>query len=181
MVFNVKKTEEQWNARANQRLETRQVLLNYIENEFMQLLTQFDGKVFNVRFKNAIPHILACNSSLNGKRLVVYFSDRYSDATKKEIRFELMNQDYNYTDTETFYFSLVTINGRISKQASLEDEATQTWKKNFLQETEEIKMSLKNYELYLSVAKNLYNKIQEFEKLPYSFRSEVVSFAGSIY
>ena len=181
MVFNVKKTEEQWNARANQRLETRQVLLNYIENEFMQLLTQFDGKVFNVRFKNAIPRVLLCESSVKGKSMCVYVSDRYSDSSKKEFRFELMNQDYNYTDNEIFYFSPATVNGRISKEKSLEDEASQTWKKNFLQETEEIKLSLKNYESYLNMAKNLYKKIEEFEKLPYSFRKEVVSFAGTIH
>lgn len=180
MVFNVNKSEAEWAARANRRLETRKILLNYIENEFMQLLTQFDGKVFNARFKNAIPRVLLCESSVKGKGMCVYVSDRYTDSSKKEFRFELMNQDYNYTDNEIFYFNLTTVNGRISKERSLEDEASQTWKKNFLKETEEIKMGLENYGTYLKMAKELYERICEFEKIPYSFRKEVVSFAGRI-
>ena len=147
-----------WNA---DRLERRQKLLEFREGVFLPTLKKFDGKVYNVRFLNAL------REQVNDKRL--YVSE---DANGIEAQYR--RGEFSYCDYECLSMRVELEGKRISYKKSLASPMGKRWIETFNEVSQQAEDSVERYDEYLAKAEELSRLIDEYGKIPYVFRNNIL-------
>ena len=159
------KTKQQFIEEMKQRINLREQLNSFYKEIFLPTLQKFDGKVYNVRFIKALREQAdKCN-----KLMLVKEMDY-----NKGIEIQLRQHQYNYTDYESLWAKLVLTNeGRISYELTINDEIGKKWLENFNEYKNEYQMAIDNYDQYMTIAEQLEKALQTYNKLPHSFRNNL--------
>ena len=159
------KNKEQFIEEMKQRINLREQLNSFYNEIFLPTLQKFDGKVYNVRFIKALREQAdKCNKLMWIKELDY----------NKGIEIQLRHHQYNYNDYESLWVKLVLTNeGRISYELTINDEIGKKWLENFNEYKNEYQMAIDNYDQYMTIAEQLEKALQTYNKLPHSFRNNL--------
>ena len=147
-----------WNADI---LERRQKLLDFRQKVFLPTLKKFDGKVYNVRFLNAI------REQVTDKRLYVREVANGIDAQFRRYKF-------SYSDYECLSMRVELEGKRISYEKSLTSPIGKRWIETFNEVSQQVEDSVERYDEYLAKAEELNRLIDEYGKIPYVFRNNIL-------
>jgi hypothetical protein len=158
-------------AELNRRIEILKELQTIYENIVVPTINKFNGKVYNIRF------IKALREAINDNLVNVYEMD-YNNFVKIEKRYER----FNYTKSETMYVEVcVNKEGRIDAELTFESKGHKNNVGHIGKAIETTQDTLDNFEGYLSQARELYDRIEEFNRLPYEFRKNVERYRFTLY
>ena len=165
MYKNIK-TKEEFVKEMQQRIEIRKTIMEFVDHVYFPMMaTKFDGKIYNARFLNTL------NEEANKISKRMYVKKGYL-ADEIEIRLRL--SDCNYIDYEFILLKCKTnAEGRIDYEATINDDLLQTWMANFKSYTEKYQKVIDNYDDYMKVVVELTNALDNYNKLPYSFRAHI--------
>ena len=94
----------------------------------------------------------------------------YSNTIGVQLRYSL----YNYTDYETLWVKLIlTKEGRISYELTINDEIGKKWLENFNEYKNEYQMAIDNYDQYMTNAEQLEKAVETYNKMPHAFRNNM--------
>lgn len=160
------KTKEEFVKEMQQRIEIRKTIMDFVENVYFPMMaTKFDGKIYNARFLNAL------NEEAKKISERMYVKKGYS---ADEIEIQLRLSDWNYTDYESILLKCKTnAEGRIDYDATINDKLCQTWIANFKSYIEEYQKAIDNYDDYMKVFVELVNALDNYNKLPHTFRGHL--------
>jgi len=160
------KTKEEFIKEMRKRIEVRKTIMEFVENVYFPMMaTKFNGKVYNARFLNAL------NDEAKKINELMYVKRGYS---ANEIEIELRLERYNYNDSESILLRIKTDrDGRIDYEATANDEVGKKWIESFKTGIEEYQKSIDNYDEYLKVFAKLDECLNEYNKLPHSFRGHL--------
>ena len=160
-------------------VEKRNELVRFYETKWQELLTAWDGKVLNKRFRDAAQKAMEEVSPL----MRVNFSELkhtgcIGEQNRKpyfEVQLQNQKEWYNYNDKEELWTIVgcrydSNYNVRISKEESQSHNLTIAWRENFSKDTEEMSTIFDNYDQYLEVVEAADAAIIAYNKLPYRFR-----------
>ena len=158
------KTKQQFIEEMKQRINLREQLNSFYKEIFLPTLQKFDGKVYNVRF------IKALREQADKRNKLMWIKE----LCNKGIEIQLRQHQYNYTDYESLWAKLVlTKEGRISYELTINDEIGKKWLENFNEYKNEYQMAIDNYDQYMTIAEQLEKALQTYNKLPHSFRNNL--------
>ena len=160
------KTREEFVKEMNQRIEIRKTIMKFVDNVYFPMMaTKFDGKVYNVRFLNAL------NEEAKKISERMYVKKGYSN---DEIEIQMRLSDWNYTDYESILLKCKTnAEGRIDYEATINDKLCQAWIANFKSYMDEYQSAIDNYDEYMKVFVELANALEKYNKLPHTFRGHL--------
>ena len=159
------KTKQQFIEEMKQRINLREQLNSFYNEIFLPTLQKFDGKVYNVRFIKALREQA---QKLNNLMLIRELDN------KNAIEIQIRYNQYNYNDYEALWAKLVLTNeGRISYELTINDEIGKKWIENFNEYKNEYQMAIDNYDQYMTIAEQLEKALQTYNKLPHSFRNNL--------
>lgn len=160
-------------------VEKRNELVRFYETKWQELLTAWDGKVLNKRFKDAVQKAMEEFSPL----MRANFSELkhtgcIGEQNRKpyfEVQFQNQKERYNYNDKEELWTIVgcrydSNYNIRISKEESQSHNLTIAWREGFSKDTEEMSTIFDNYDKYLEVVEAADAAVIAYGKLPYRFR-----------
>ena len=142
------------------QIERREELLKFYNKVFLPTLKNFDGKVYNKRFINALRE-QSCN-----ERLLV------NELENDHVRVDLRREKFTYTDYESIYFMVKLTDKRIDYKASTEDSLGRNWILNFQRYTDELRAAIHSYDEYMEIVKKVNDAVHEYQKIPYAFRKK---------
>jgi hypothetical protein len=160
-------------------IEHREMMVKAFNTAFQDVLTAFDGKVYNKRFVNAL------NEKLQGINPLLFAREEqgthresysnYKDLFCVGITINCRFDKYNYQDKEQLYTNIIVIpeNYRIDAEKSKAEKMTLIWYENFNKYTEEKKRVIKDYNKMIKVAQKVADSIKEFKELPNDFRENI--------
>ena len=163
-----------------------ELLTSVYNSVFQDVLTAYDGKVYNKRFINALNEKLQALDPLlyakeeNGTSRDSY--SNYPDDFGVTITISCRFDKFNYADREILYSKIIVIPStyRIDAEKSRTEKYTTAWYKNFVASMDEKRGIIKNYDKYLKVAAKVAGAIKEFSQLPGSFRKNI-TFSNKFY
>ena len=161
------KTREEFVKEMNQRIEIRKTIMEFVDNVYFPMMaTKFDGKVYNVRFLNAL------NEEAKKISERMYVKKGYSN---DEIEIQMRLSDWNYTDYESILLKCKTnAEGRIDYEATINDKLCQAWIANFKSYMDEYQSAIDNYDEYMKVFVELADALEKYNKLPYTFKQRIL-------
>lgn len=167
-MYNIRtnKTKEEFINEMKERINIRRTIMDFVDNVYFPMMaTKFDGKVYNARFLNALNE----EAKKISKRM--HITKGYS---QDEIEIQLRLTDWNYTDYESILLKCKTnAEGRIDYDATINDHYTKTWIDSFKSYVEEYQKAIDNYDEYMKVFVELANALDNYNKLPHSFRGHL--------
>lgn len=153
-------------------------LLEYYDM-FKETLKEFDGKVYNKRFRDAL------SKKINNDKVFVseesqhlyYNTDSYIDICVKVYPIG------SYTDEVSMTMRICCdINKRINAEASLTHKYEEPWRNNIKSNMESLKDTIENYDTYKEKAEQLRKEIDEFNhNIPYPFRHNIIESYFRLY
>ena len=160
------KTREEFINEMKERINIRKTIMDFVNNVYFPMMaTKFDGKVYNARFLNAL------NEEAKKVSERMYVKKGYSN---DEIEIQMRLTQWNYNDYESILLKCKTnAEGRIDYEATINDKMCQSWIKNFKSYIEEYQNSIDNYDEYMKVFVELANALENYNKLPHSFRGHL--------
>lgn len=159
------KTKEQFVEEMKKRINLREQLNTFYNEIYLPTLQKFDGKVYNIRFIKALREQA---EKLNKLIWVKELDNRDS------IEIQLRYNEYNYTDYETLWAKLILTNeGRISYELTINDEMGKKWLENFNEYKNEYQMAIDNYDQYMTIAEQLEKALETYNKMPHIFRNHL--------
>lgn len=177
--IRMKQSKEEMLANLKIVVEKRNELVKFYETKWQELLTAWDGKVMNKRFKDAVQKAMEEFSPL----MRVDFSELkhtgyIGEQDRKpyfEVQLQNRKEQYNYNDKEQLWTIVgcqydANYNVRISKEESQSHKVTVAWRENFSKDTEEISTIFDNYDQYLEIVEKADAAIVEYNNLPRRFR-----------
>ena len=164
--IRVRKSKEEFVAEMHQRIEIRKTIMEFVENVYFPMMaTKFNGKVYNARFLNALK---AEAKKVND---LMYVKQGYSH---DEIEIQLRLSQWNYNDYESILLKCKTnAKGRIDYDATINDKLCQSWIANFKSYVDEYQSAIDNYDEYMKVFVELSNVLENYNRLPHSFRNHL--------
>lgn len=145
-------------------IELRNMLSDFYNNVYLPTLKDFDGKVYNIRFIKKLREKAAELTDL------AYIKERDYDHIEMQIR---MGR-YSYTDYESMYFPCVlTSEGRIDYQKTIENTYGIAWYENHEKYTKEMQTTIDRYDEFMKVVEQFQKAIDDWDKLPHSFRQNI--------
>jgi len=188
--IRMRQSKEEMLADLKKVVEKRNELERFYETKWQELLTAWDGKVLNKRFKDAVQKAMEDVSPL----MRVFFSELkhtgcIGEQNRKpyfEVRLQNQKEQYNYNDVEQLWTIVgcqydANFNVRISKEESQSHNLTIAWRENFSKDTEEMSTIFDNYDQYLEVVEAVDAAIVAYNKLPYRFRSGIDTQCARLY
>ena len=188
--IRMRQSKEEMLADLKKVVEKRNELERFYETKWQELLTAWDGKVLNKRFKDAVQKAMEDVSPL----MRVVFSELkhtgyIGEQNRKpyfEVQLQNQKEQYNYNDKEQLWTIVgcqydANYNVRISKKESQSHNLTIAWRENFSKDTEEMSTIFDNYDQYLEVVEAVDAAIVAYNKLPYRFRSGIDSQGARLY
>jgi len=168
------KTKEEFIKEMKERINIRKTIMEFVDNVYFPMMaTKFNGKVYNARFLNAL------NEEAKKVSERMYVKKAYSN---DEIEIRLRRSDWNYNDYESILLKCKTnAEGRIDYDATINDHYTKVWIENFKSYAEEYQNSIDNYDEYMKVFVELANALENYNKLPHSFRGHLDTSFMRIY
>lgn len=166
MNIRTNKTKEEFIKEMKERINIRKTIMDFVDNVYFPMMaTKFDGKVYNVRFLNALNEEA---KKISGRMFV---KKGYSN---DEIEIQLRLSDWNYNDYESILLKCKTnAEGRIDYDATINDQYTKVWIENFKSYMEEYQKAIDNYDDYMKVFVELANALDNYNKLPHTFRGHL--------
>lgn len=160
------KTKEEFIKEMKERIEIRKTIMEFVDNVYFPMMaTKFNGKVYNARFLNAL------NEEAKKVSERMYVKKAYSN---DEIEIRLRRTDWNYNDYESILLKCKTnAEGRIDYDATINDHYTKVWIESFKSYIEEYQNAIDNYDEYMKVFVELANALDNYNKLPHSFRGHL--------
>ena len=163
--MRTKKNKEQFIEEMKKRINVREQLNIFYNDIYLPTLKKFDGKVYNIRFIKALREQAVKLNNL------IYVKELEDTDT---IEIQLRYNQYNYTDYESLWAKLVLTNeGRISYELTINDEIGKKWLENFNEYKNEYQMAIDNYDQYMTIAEQLEKALETYNKLPHSFRNNL--------
>ena len=164
--IRVRKSKEEFVAEMHQRIEIRKTIMEFVENVYFPMMaTKFNGKVYNARFLNALK---AEAKKVND---LMYVKQGYSH---DEIEIQLRLSQWNYNDYESILLKCKTnAEGRIDYEATINDTYTKAWIENFKTYMGEYQKAIDNYDEYMKVFVELNEALDNYNKLPHTFRTNL--------
>ena len=163
--MRTRKNKEQFIEDMIKRINLREQLNIFYNDIYLPTLKKFDGKVYNIRFIKALRE--------QAKKLnnLIYVKELdYSNTIGVQLRYSL----YNYTDYETLWVKLIlTKEGRISYELTINDEIGKKWLENFNEYKNEYQMAIDNYDQYKTIAEQLEKALETYNKMPHTFRNNM--------
>lgn len=174
MNIRTNKTKEEFIKEMKERINIRKTIMDFVDNVYFPMMaTKFDGKMYNARFINALNE----EAKKISKRMYVK-----KGCCQDDIEIQLRVSDWNYTDYEAIYLKCKTnAEGRIDYDATINDRYTKVWIDNFKAYMDEYQKSIDNYDEYMQVFVELANALDNYNKLPHSFRGHLDKSWMSIY
>lgn len=170
--MRTKKNKEQFIEEMKKRINLREQLNTFYNDIYLPTLNKFDGKVYNIRF------IKALREQAEKLNNLIYVKELDNTNTIK-IQIKL---SYNYTDYETLWVKLIlTKEGRISYELTINDEIGKEWFVNFNKYKNEYQMAIDNYDQYMTIAEQLEKAIETYNKMPHTFRNNIDTQCMRIY
>ena len=165
MYKNIK-TKEEFVKEMQQRIEIRKTIMEFVDHVYFPMMaTKFDGKVYNARFLNAL------NEEAKKISERMYIKKGYSN---DEIEIQMRVSQWNYNDYESILLKCNTnAEGRIDYDATINDQYTKAWIENFKSYMKEYQKAIDNYDEYMQVFVELANALDNYNKLPHSFRGHL--------
>lgn len=156
------RTKEEFIIAMKKEIAERNKLQKLYNKVVLPTLEKFNGKVLNIRLKNAIQ-----------EKLPPLFYVKEEGRMIGGVEFSLNRRnDTNYYDMASLYFIVVCDDERINFEKSKDDEQTRKIMLSFNAETSEIKMGISQYNAYMKKAEKLEAMIKDFNLMPYCLRSE---------
>ena len=164
MSIRTHKSKEDFVKEMQHRIAIRKTIMDFVDNVYFPLMaTKFDGKVFNARFINAL------NTEAKKINEMMYVKQGYS---LDEIEVQLRLDRYNYTDYESILLKCKrNAEGRIDYNATINDKLGNEWIENF--KNYNYQDCIDHYDEYMDVFVKLNDALEEYNKLPYSFRGNL--------
>ena len=101
----------------------------------------------------------------------MYVKKGYS---QDEIEIQMRVSQWNYNDYESILLKCNTnAEGRIDYDATINDHYTKAWIENFKSYMEEYQKAIDNYDDYMKVFVELANALDNYNKLPHTFRGHL--------
>lgn len=167
-MYNIRthQTKEQFVQDMNERIELRNTIMDFVNNVYFPMMaTKFNGKVYNARFINAL------NEEAKKVSDKMYIKKGYS---QDEIEIQLRKSQFNYNDYESILLKCKTnAEGRIDYNATIEDRYTKAWIESFEETKQEYKNAIDNYDEYMKTFEQLNQALEEYNKIPHSFRNNL--------
>ena len=162
--MRTKKTKEEFIAKMKDRIEARNIILDFVENVYFPMMAlKFDGKVYNKRFINAL------NVEAEKISDLMSVSEGYDCIT---VKYRL--DRYNYNDYEEIYLKLVcNYDGRINFDKTVNDEVGKKWIDGFKNNINDYQKSIDNYDDYCKKFEELEEVLKAYNSLPQPFRGNV--------
>lgn len=157
-MSNEKRNKAEFVAWIADRLDRRQKLLDFRQKVFLPTLKKFDGKVYNVRFLNAI------REQVTDKRICIR-----EEVGRIDVQFR--KELYSYCDYECISLRIELEGKRISYEKSLADHTGKRWIESFNEVSRQAEDAVENYDEYLAKAEEINKLINEYGKIPYEFRN----------
>lgn len=162
--MRTKKNKEQFIEEMKKRINLREQLNTFYNDIYLPTLNKFDGKVYNIRF------IKALREQAEKLNNLIYVKELDNTNTIK-IQIKL---SYNYTDYETLWVKLIlTKEGRISYELTINDELGKEWLVNFNKYKNEYQRAIDNYDQYMTIVEQLEKAIETYNKMPHIFRNNI--------
>ena len=160
------KTKEEFIKEMEERINIRKTIMDFVDNVYFPMMaTKFNGKVYNARFLNAL------NEEAKKISERMYVKKGYS---QDEIEIQMRVSQWNYNDYESILLKCNTnAEGRIDYDATINDHYTKAWIENFKSYMEEYQKAIDNYDDYMKVFVELANALDNYNKLPHTFRGHL--------
>lgn len=179
----MKKNREEIFAELRIACEKRKALREFYDNQWQVLLSQFDGKVYNKKFRDATNNELQKVNSL----MWASFDEAHSTIAQHrhiihvvDVTLYYRESAWNYTlnDAEKLYIRIVCVldknqNLRISKAVTLSDEQNTAWVQSFDKETERTKTIFNKFDDYMNIVEQLDTYLQAYNDLPPRFKDYI--------
>ena len=163
--MRTKKNKEQFIEEMEKRINLNEQLNTFYNEIYLPTLQKFDGKVYNIRF------IKALREQAQNLNNLIWVKELDS---KNAIEIQLRYSQYNYNDNETLWTKLVlTKDGRISYELSINDDLGKQWLENFNEHKNTYQMAIDNYDQYMTIAEQLEKALDLYNKLPHTFRNNL--------
>lgn len=163
--MRTKKNKEQFIEEMKKRINLREQLNSFYNDIYIPTLQKFDGKVYNIRFIKALREQA---QKLNNLMLIKELDN------KNAIEIQIRYNQYNYNDYEALWAKLVlTKEGRISYELSINDELGKKWIANFNEYQNEYQRAIDNYDQYMAIADQLEKALNVYNNLPHTFRNNL--------
>lgn len=160
-MSNEKRNKAEFVAWIADRLDRRRKLLDFRQKVFLPTLKKFDGKVYNVRFLNAL------REQVNDKRIYVC-----EEANGIDVQFR--KDEFSYCDYECLSMRIELEGKRISYEKSLASPMGKRWIETFNEVSRQAEDAVENYDDYLAKAEEISSLITEYGKIPYEFRNNIL-------
>lgn len=163
--MRTRKNKEQFIEEMKKRINLREQLNIFYNDIYLPTLKKFDGKVYNIRF------IKALREQAEKLNNLIYVKELEHTNT---IEIQLRHHQYSYTDYESLWAKLVLTNeGRISYELTINDEIGKKWLENFNEYKNEYQMAIDNYDQYMTIAEQLEKALETYNKMPHAFRNNM--------
>lgn len=160
--LRTKRNKQEFISRMNETIALRTELVKFFNKVYRPMLKKYNNKVLNMRFINSL--------NVEGEKQPHRITCRLNDS-KTEITFSVKHSGSNYNDVETLYTRVQTdLDGRILFVASMRDQYTLVWLKNFKKNTKDCVKCRDNHDKYFKAATTLHNLMQSYGEIPYPFR-----------
>lgn len=188
--IRMKQSKEEMLADLKIVVEKRNELVKFYETKWQELLTAWDGKVLNKRFRDAVQKAMGEFSPLMGVDFSELKHTGYIGEQNRKPYFEVQLQNrkglHNYNEKEQLWTIVgcrydANYNVRISNEESQLHELTIAWRENFTKDTEEMSTIFDNYDQYLEVVEKADAAIVAYNALPYRFRWGVDTSSARLY
>jgi len=172
MVRTIKNAKEFAAAIAHKN-EAQKELLDIYENCFLPVLKEFDGKVYNKRFRTAV-EIRMQQTGHNGK---IYLREKSQHHEQIELQLQEYTCPGNYNEYEDLYICLIAKyvagNYRISYIDTIQNNIHEAWIKNGRKNITERQQAVDEWQKCMQVANELERALKAYNALPFAFRMNV--------
>ena len=170
--------------RIKNEIECRELLAQFFNTSYKELLNSFNGKVFNKRVINAIEAEL---KKLHPRGFVTSESfsklDPYSNCANSyyNITIGIYTDRNNYVDKETICTKILVNDARrVDYEKTVGEKYVNIWFENFCKITQELRETTVNYDKFYKTAKAVADAIEIYKNLPFRFRQNI-RFTQSFY
>lgn len=162
--MNTKLTKDDFIATMGKRIQMRNTLIDFYKYSYLPTLKKFDGKIYNVRF------IKALREEAGKVNKLIYVKEMENNS----IEIQLRASQFSYNDYESIYVRCITTeHRRLSYDDTINDKTNKAWIENFNKNTQEHYDAIEHYDKYMEKANELVRVLNEYNKLPHIFRSNL--------
>lgn len=188
--IRMKQSKEEMLADLKIVVEKRNELERFYDTKWQELLTAWDGKVMNKRFRDAVQKAMEEFSPLMRADFSELRHTGHIGEQDRKPYFEVQLQNrkgqYNYNDKEQLWTIVgcrydANYNVRISNEESQLNNLTIAWREIFTKETEEVSKIFDDYDKYLEIVENADAAIVAYNNLPCRFRLGIDTSYARLY